>query len=53
MYLILARDAATPKETWIADLYNAAVKQATPDEQSVALVHVEHWIEQSRNERRE
>jgi uncharacterized protein len=49
MYLILARDSATPKETWIADLYNAAVKQATPDEQAVALVHVEHWIEQSRN----
>ncbi len=49
MYLILARDSATPKETWIADLYNAAVKQATPDEQAGALVHVEHWIEQSRN----
>jgi uncharacterized protein len=49
MYLILARDSATPKETWIAELYNAAVKQATPDEQEAALVHVEHWIEQSRN----
>jgi len=49
MYLILARDAATPKETWITDLYNAALKQATPDEQAVALVHVEHWIERSRN----
>jgi hypothetical protein len=49
MYLILARDSATPKENWIAELYNAAVKQATPDEQAVALVHVEHWIEQSRN----
>jgi hypothetical protein len=49
MYLILARDSATPKETWIAELYNAAVKQATPDEQESALVHVEHWIEQSRS----
>jgi uncharacterized protein len=49
MYLILARDFATPKETWIAELYNAAVKQATPDEQAGALVHVEHWIEQSRS----
>ncbi len=49
MYLILARDAATPKETWIADLYNAALKQATADEQAVALVHVEHWIDQSRS----
>jgi uncharacterized protein len=53
MYLILARDSATPKETWIAELYSAAVKQATPDEQAVALVHVEHWIEQSRNQHRE
>jgi uncharacterized protein len=49
MYLILARDSATTKETWIAELYNAAVKQATPDEQEAALVHVEHWIEQSRS----
>jgi uncharacterized protein len=53
MWLILARDAATPKETWITDLYNAALKQATEDERAVALVHVEHWIEQSRNGRRQ
>jgi hypothetical protein len=53
MYLILARDSALLKETWIAELYNAAVKQATQEELAVALVHVEHWIEQSRNERRE
>jgi hypothetical protein len=37
MYLILARDSALPKETWIAELYNAAMKQATPDEQAVAI----------------
>jgi uncharacterized protein len=49
MYLALARNAATPKETWIADLYNAALKEATPDERA----HVEHWIEQSRDQRRE
>jgi len=48
MYLILARDAATPNETWITDLYNAALKQASADEQAVALVHVERWIAQSR-----
>jgi uncharacterized protein len=53
MYLTLARNAATPKETWITDLYNGALKEATPDEQAVALVHLEHWIEQSRNERQE
>jgi uncharacterized protein len=53
MYLILARDAATPKETWITDLYNAAFKQATRDEQAVALIHVEHWIERYRSGRQE
>jgi hypothetical protein len=53
MWLILARDAATPKETWITDLYNAALKQSTEDERAVALVHVERWIEQSRNGRRQ
>jgi uncharacterized protein len=52
MWLILARDAATPKETWITDLYNAAVKQATEVERNVALVHVEQWIEQSRSGQR-
>ncbi len=48
MWLILARDAATPKETWITDLYNAALRQATADERAVALVYVEQWVEQSR-----
>jgi TPR repeat protein len=52
MWLTLARDAATPKETWITDLYNAALKQATAEERGVALVHVERWIEQSRNGQR-
>jgi uncharacterized protein len=48
MWLMLARDAATPKETWITDLYNAALKQGTTDEQAVALVHRQHWIAQPR-----
>jgi uncharacterized protein len=52
MWLILARDAATPKETWITDLYNAAVKQASEVERNVALVHVEQWIEQARSGQR-
>ncbi len=49
MWLTLARDAATPKETWITDLYNAALRYATADERAVALVYVEQWVEQSRN----
>ena len=32
MWLKLARDAAAPQETWIADLYAAAMKQATEKE---------------------
>jgi uncharacterized protein len=32
MWLILARDAATLDETWITDLYTAALKQASADE---------------------
>jgi len=46
MFLKLAVDAATPKETWIADQYNAAWKQATEDERAVTLVLVEKWREQ-------
>jgi len=52
MWLILARDAATPKESWITDLYTAVFKQATETERAVALVHVEQWIEQSRSGQR-
>jgi uncharacterized protein len=46
MLLRLAVDAATPKETWIVDQYNAAVKLATEDERATSLVHVERWREQ-------
>jgi exopolysaccharide production negative regulator len=53
MWLTLAKDAAAPKETWIADLYAAAMKQATEQERGVALVYLEHWMENSRGGRRE
>ena len=36
MWLILARDAVNPEETWITDLYTAALKQATADELEAA-----------------
>lgn len=32
MWLKLAQDAAAPQETWIADLYAAAIKQVTEEE---------------------
>jgi uncharacterized protein len=44
MWLTLARDSASPRETWIADLYAAALKQATEDERAAALVYLERWL---------
>jgi uncharacterized protein len=48
MWLVIAQDAATPEETWITDQYNAALKQATADEQALALAHRQFWIAQPR-----
>ncbi len=45
MYLMLALDAASSEETWIADLYAAALKQATADERTRALDLLKRWIE--------
>jgi uncharacterized protein len=53
MYLILGSDAASSGETWITDLYTAALKQATPDERARALDLLKRWIEQSRSGRGE
>jgi TPR repeat protein len=44
MWLTLARDAALPRESWIAELYAAALKQTTPDERAIALVYLERWL---------
>jgi uncharacterized protein len=44
MWLTLARDAASPQESWIADLYAAALKQASEDERAIALVYLERWL---------
>jgi uncharacterized protein len=49
MWLTLARDAATPRETWITDLYAAAVKQASEDERAIALVYLERWLKTHRD----
>jgi TPR repeat protein len=48
MWLMLARDAATAHDVWITDLYEAAVKQATNDEQAMALVYLERWLQTRR-----
>jgi hypothetical protein len=44
MWLTLARDAASPQESWIAELYDSAVKQATEDERALALMYLERWV---------
>jgi hypothetical protein len=40
MWLTLAKDAAPPDETWVADLYTAALRQATEEERAGALIHL-------------
>jgi TPR repeat protein len=49
MWLTLARDGASPGETWIADLFNAAMKQATDDERAAALGDLERWLKGRRD----
>jgi hypothetical protein len=49
MWLTLARDAALPRENWIAELYAAALKQATADERAIALVYLERWLNRRSN----
>ena len=44
MWLTLARDGASSQETWIADLYAAALKQATDEERAAALGYLERWL---------
>jgi hypothetical protein len=48
MWLTLARDAAAPREGWIAELHAAALKQATEDERAIALVYLERWLNRRR-----
>jgi TPR repeat protein len=44
MWLALARDSAGPQETWISDLYDSAVRQATDEERTLALAFLERWV---------
>jgi TPR repeat protein len=49
MWLTLARDSAGPDETWINELYDAAFKQASADEQARAFVFLERWLSGQRD----
>jgi exopolysaccharide production negative regulator len=45
MWLTLARDSATPDETWIKESYNNAIARASDDDRATALQMLEHWVQ--------
>ncbi|MBR0798008.1 sel1 repeat family protein [Bradyrhizobium jicamae] len=49
MWLTLARDSATPEETWIKENYNRAVAKASEDDKTMALQMLEHWVQGRRD----
>lgn len=49
MWLTLARDAAPARDSWITDLYSAAIKQASEDDRAIALVYLERWLKTGRD----
>jgi TPR repeat protein len=49
MWLTLARDAASPGEGWISEMYEAAFKQATADERAQAGEYLMRWMNGRRN----
>ena len=44
MWLTLARSNATPSESWIAELHDAAVKQSTEEERALAGDYLTRWV---------
>lgn len=50
MWLTLARDAATPQETWIVDLHKQAFNEASDQDRAAALAFIERWIRGRRRE---
>jgi uncharacterized protein len=49
MWLTLARDSATPDETWIKESYNKAIAKASDDDRAMALQMLEHWVQGRRD----
>jgi TPR repeat protein len=44
MFLTLAKEAANENDTWIAEMYEEAMRTASDDERGVALRMVENWL---------
>jgi exopolysaccharide production negative regulator len=45
----LARDSASPDETWIKDSYSKATSTASADDRAMALQMLKHWVHQQMN----
>jgi hypothetical protein len=49
MWLTLARDNAGPDESWINDVYSAALKRANEDDRAMAGRMLERWVQGRRD----
>ncbi len=49
MWLTLARDNASPEESWIRDSYNKAISKASEDDRAMALQMLEIWVQGKRD----
>jgi len=47
-WLIMAKDASTPDETWITDMYTSALAQASDTERAMARKYLEDWLKSRR-----
>jgi TPR repeat protein len=47
-WLIVAKDAAGPDETWITDMYTSALAQANDSERALAHKYLEDWLKNRR-----
>jgi TPR repeat protein len=50
MWLTLARDAATPQETWIVEMQKQAFNEASDQDRAAALAFIERWVRGGRKE---
>jgi exopolysaccharide production negative regulator len=47
-WLIVAKDAAGPDETWITEMYTSALAQASDSERALARKYLEDWLKNRR-----
>ena len=47
-WLIVAKDAAGPDESWITDAYTTALAQASESERALAHKYLEDWLKNRR-----